>query len=232
MVVDGKMGIKDRDAKTRIPYYSISPPEVSAQTKFITAIMLLNDQNKPVETFTGSSGANGSAARSNLPKIEKLEGKDMIGVRINQDGRITDIYLNLLADGRLMHRNSNNMFDGWETDAYIFAVTYPGKASSAVPDDAISATPDNAIEYFISNGSYLRKDHRVILNSLYKVFMVAKSDDVPELILQGQPVMHAGLLLRGKASQLRLNGQVVKPVYEPDHKTLIIDISEKTPTNE
>jgi CubicO group peptidase (beta-lactamase class C family) len=225
MVVEERWGYKDHDVKTRIPYYAISPPEPASVQKFINAIILLDEDNKPVTTFTGSSGASGSAGRSNLPSIEKLEGKDMIGVRIRQDGKVTDVYFNLLADGRLMHRNSNNIFNGWETDAYMMAVTYADKSGGG--------DPDQVTEYFISNGSYLRKDDRIILHSLSKVFMIAKtSGAVPEVILQGQPVMHVDLLLKDKGSSLLLNGQRVKPLYGGDHKTLVIDISEKTPANE
>ncbi|HSC39159.1 MAG TPA: hypothetical protein VLD19_14855, partial [Chitinophagaceae bacterium] len=201
-----------------LTYYAISPAEESRQTKFINAIILLNDDNKPVETFTGSSGASGAAARTNLPVIERLEGTGFIGVRITQAGKTTDVYFNLLADGRLMHRNSNNVINGWETDAYIMAVSYPEKQA---------ASPANATEYFISNGSYLRKDDKIILHSLSKVFMHAKTTgSTPEVILQGQPVMHVNLLLKDKPSQLLLNNKKGKPVLKADNRTLVMDINE------
>jgi hypothetical protein len=219
MRVEERLGIKDHDAKTKLTYYAISPAEESRQTKFINAIILLNDDNKPVETFTGSSGASGAAARTNLPVIERLEGTGFIGVRITQAGKTTDVYFNLLADGRLMHRNSNNVINGWETDAYIMAVSYPEKQA---------AIPANATEYFISNGSYLRKDDKIILHSLSKVFMHAKTTgNVPEVILQGQPVMHVNLLLKDKPSQLLLNNRKLKPVLKADNRTLVMDINEQ-----
>lgn len=227
MVVEERLGYKDHDVKTRIPFYAISPPETASQQKFINAIILLDEENKPVTTFMGSSGASGSAGRTNLPQIEKLEGKDYIGVRIRQDGRVTDVYFNLLADGRLMHRNSNNIINGWETDAYMMAVTYPEKNA---------AGPDQVSEYFISNGSYLRKDGKIVLHSLSKVFMIAKTGGgpggTPEITLQGQPVMHVNLLLPDKAPSLLLNGHAVKPSYGEDHKTIVIDMNEKKQPNE
>ncbi len=219
MVVEERQGIKDHDAKTRLTYYAISPPEASRQTKFINAIILLGDNNKPVETFTGSSGASGAAARSNLPVIERLEGVNFIGVRITQEGKTTDVYFNLLADGRLMHRNSNNVINGWETDAYIMAVSYPEKQA---------ATPANATEYFISNGSYLRKDDNIILHSLSKVFMYAKTGDGrAEVLLQGQPLMHVSLLLKDKPSRLLLNNTLIKPVLKEDNKTMVLDVRQE-----
>jgi len=258
MVVEERLGYKDHDVKTRIPYYSVSPPEPGSVQKFINAIILLDDENKPVSTFMGSSGASGNAGRSNLPQIEKLEGKDMIGVRIRQGGKVTDVYFNLLADGRLMHRNSINVFNGWETDAYMMAVTYPEKSGgvgNGFSGDGYAASvgPDQVIEYFIGNGSYLRKDEKVVLHSLSKVFMIAKTGagsvnaggaadkmgaagramgGEPEVILQGQPVMHVNLLLKDKASSLLLNGRAVKPQYGKDHNSLVIDINERTPANE
>ena len=47
-----------------------------------------------------------------LPEIEKREGKNWIGLRIRNKGKITDIYINQLADGRLMHSNSWIEADG------------------------------------------------------------------------------------------------------------------------
>ncbi|HEY4149338.1 MAG TPA: heparinase II/III family protein [Chitinophagaceae bacterium] len=216
MRVEERQGLKDHDPKTKLTYYAFSPAEASRQTKFINAIILLDDKNKPVNTFTGSSGASGAAARSNLPVIERLEGVNYIGVRVTQDGKTTDVYFNLLADGRLMHRNSNNVIDGWETDAYIMAVSYPEKQP---------ATPANATEYFISNGSYLRKDDRVILHSLSKIFMDAKAEgNTAKVILQGQPLMHVSLQLKDKPSQLVLNDKKARLLLKDDNKTMVLDI--------
>jgi hypothetical protein len=156
--------------------------------------------------------------RTNLPVIEKLEGTSYIGVRITQEGKTTDVYFNLLADGRLMHRYANNNINGWETDAYMMAVTYPAKQTPA---------PGNATEYFISNGSYLRKDDKVILHSLSKVFLHAKAEGGnAEVILQGQPLLHINLLLKDKPSRLSLNGVKTKPSFTDDNKTLVLDIDE------
>ncbi len=58
------------------------------------------------------SAANGTAGRAGL-----------IGLRIRHKGKVTDLYINQLADGRLMHSNSWIMPDGWMTDAYMFAVS-------------------------------------------------------------------------------------------------------------
>lgn len=213
MKLEERQGIKDRDTKTKIPYYALSPAEPSRQTKFLNAILLVNENNKPVETSVGSSGANGAAARTNLPIIEKLEGINMIGVKLTQNGKITMVYLNLLADGRLMHRNANNTIDGWETDAYLTAITYP--------ENADISNPDNATSVFVSNGSYLRKGGKTFLHSLSKVFMnVSYTKDKIDVQLDGQPLMHVSLRSVKNPPLILVNGKEVNTEFN-DQKVVL-----------
>jgi hypothetical protein len=74
---------------------------------------------------------------------------------------VTDVYFNLLADGRIRHRNANANLGGWETDAYILALTYPEGGG-----------PQKPKRWFVADGSYLRRDGRVELDSLSKAFVV------------------------------------------------------------
>ena len=83
-----------------------------------------------------------------LPEIEKREGKNWIGLRIRNKGKITDIYINQLADGRLMHSNSWIEADGWMTDAYMVAVSYPEGTEAK-----------NAKDFFIAYGSEIGRAH-------------------------------------------------------------------------
>ena len=208
-------GIKDRTTNVPIPYYVISPPEKTDHTKLVNAIILLDENNKAVQTMTGSSGASGAAGRSNIPVIEKFEGNNYIGVRITQNGKVTEVYINLLADGRLMHRNANNIINGWETDAYISAVTFPEKA------DQNNST--NLSAFFISNGSYFRRNDKVLMSSLSKVFMYAEKDGNDlNVQIQGQPLMHASVDA-GKFNKLFINKKPATAKYDSD-KMLLIDI--------
>lgn len=214
MKLEERWGVKDRDAKTKIPYYAISPAEPSRQTKFWNAILLLDENNKAVETFVGSSGANGAAGRTNLPVIEKIGGDNWQGLRITQNGIITEVYLNLLADGRLMHRNANVIINGWETDAYLTAISFPEKADRS--------NPDNLTSYFVSNGSYLRKDGKTFLHSLSKVFLHANYENKQlQVHADGQPLIHLSLRSVQKPSAIWLNSKEMKTEYK-EQKVILV----------
>ncbi|QMW06868.1 heparinase II/III family protein [Spirosoma foliorum] len=210
-------GLKDRTTNVQIPYYVLSPPEKTDRTKFVNAILLLDETNRSIQTATGSSGASGGAGRSNLPIIEKFEGTNYLGVRITQNKQVTEVYINLLADGRLMHRNANAIMNNWETDAYISAVTFPEGADRQDPAQLSS--------FFISNGSYLRRAGKPILSSLSKVFMyAAKTGNQLDVQLQGQPLIEASLGFE-KVGKLTVNTKIVSPQYDSD-KLLRIEIDE------
>ena len=131
-----KDGLIDHEPKSNVTYYAISPPGQARVMKFITAI-LLNPANPP--------------------KIGRLETTDMIGVSIEQGGVKTEVFMNLLSDGRRRHKNANLTVNGWETDANVLAITSRNGESS---------------RFFVANGSYLRREGKVLLDSLSKVFAV------------------------------------------------------------
>ncbi|MCU7552747.1 heparinase II/III family protein [Chitinophagaceae bacterium LB-8] len=224
MRLDERTGVKDHDPDTKVTYYSIYPPEEYKQTKFINAIILLDDKNKPITGPAISNMASAKEQRTSLPRIEKLEGLNWIGVRITERGKVTDVYVNLLADGRLMHRNSHNVMGGWETDAYMMAITYPEKAEAT--------NPDNISEYFVSNGSYVRKDAKVVLHSLSKVFMHAKMGSNTEVLLQGQPLIYAKLGMNAKPATVVLNHKKIKTDYLDKEKMLVLQVEARTAEND
>lgn len=196
MILSVKEGIHDHTNNVKENYYSIAVPEKLKQTKGITAIILPEEKD------------------SNLPKIEKIEGKGMIGVKITQNGIVTNVYLNILADGRMMGRNSNNSFDGWETDAYLTAISYPQNKQN---------DPTHVSQYFISNGSYLRKNGTAMLNSLSKVFMVAQAEKAGMKVwMQGQPLIQADLFSPVKSANVILNNEQVKANYTDQHVKIVV----------
>lgn len=164
-------------------YWSFHMPQTADRVKGVTAIMLKD-----------------SPDQKELPVIERREGKDWIGLRVTSKGRVTDLYINQLADGRLMHMNSWIEADGWTTDAYMFAVCYPE-----------GSDPAQAGEIFIGHGSSLRRGDDVRFASLSKLNVIAKEDGGKlDLQAAGQPRMRFSY--KSQAPKVILNGQPTKAV--------------------
>lgn len=195
-----KTGLKDHEPDIKVPYYSFQPAELTRRMKFVTAITLVTDANKAA-----------------LPKIERFSSEKFLGVRVTQGGTTTEVLLNLLADGRIRHRNANATIDGWETDAYLLALTFPNGASAADPD-AVS-------RFFIADGSYLRRDGKVVLDSLSKVFLVAnRRDGALDVQLQGQPVINAAWRAAKKPADVRVNGQRADVPYDAANESITLSL--------
>ncbi|MBL7186262.1 MAG: heparinase II/III family protein [Phycisphaerae bacterium] len=198
MTLTEKKGLKDHDPDTEVVYLALSPQEPTREMKFVTAIL-------PVP-------GNGE---SSFPRLERLTDREAIGVRIGGKQTVTDVYLNLRADGRKMHRNSNNIIDGWDTDAYLFAITRPIGADRS--------DPDTAQRYFIGCGSYLRKNGKVVLDSLSKVYTVfTHGEPELEVALQGQSVIRATLRTATRPRRTKLNGQATNATYDESSKTVTL----------
>lgn len=158
--------------------YAFHLPGETNRVKGLTAIILKED---PAET--------------DLPRMEKRQGADWIGVRICHKGKVTDIYLNQLADGRLMHSNSWITADGWETDAYLWAVSYRE-----------GQDPAQAEELFVGYGSALRRNGITHFSSLSKQYLIRKSGkDGIHLWIDGQSHAQIGLYAEKKPSHLFVN---------------------------
>ncbi len=147
------------DLKGTEDYYSLKLPGTFDRIKGVTAIFLKD-----------------TSGQKNVPVTERREGKDWIGIRITDGDTVTDVYINQLADGRLMHLNSWIDADGWTTDAYILAVTYPKGGDPSKGD------------MFINHGSSLKRDGRVIFSSLAKLNVMATRDGRDMRVdVNGQP---------------------------------------------
>ena len=84
------------DLKGEEEYYSFHLPGEHKRVKGLTAVILKDSPDD-----------------KDLPMMERTEGKDWIGLKVRRNGKVTDIYINQLADGRLMHSNSWITADGW-----------------------------------------------------------------------------------------------------------------------
>lgn len=122
------------DLKGTEEYWSLHLPGTTDRVKGVTAIILGDPK---------------------AVNITRREGKDWIGLRIEQGGKTTDVYINQLADGRLMHLNSWIEADGWLTDAYMLVVADGGR------------------DLGIIHGSSLRREGKPVFSSLSKLNVLA-----------------------------------------------------------
>ena len=189
MQVVEKKGLEDHRPDNEVTYLAFTPEQPARDAKFITAVF-------PLEP-----GSEEPAVQ-----VERLKANEAIGVRLSDGKMLTDVYLNLRADGRKMHRNSCNVIDGWDTDAYIFSVTRP--------KDADGNDPDSVVRYFVACGSYLRKNGKVVLDSLSKVDTVFVPGRQTQVQLEGQPLTNVFLRAAAKPDKVVLNGRSVKVLYD------------------
>lgn len=169
--------------KGETTYYSLHLPAEIDRVKGLTAIILKN-----------------SPQDNDLPQMEKREGKDWIGLRVHNKGIVTDLYINQLADGRLMHSNSWINADGWVTDAYMMAVSYKEGTS-----------PNKSKTLFICYGSALRYGDISYFSSLSKLNVIQREgNDKLLLWMNGQPQMYA--TFRTDKKSVEVNGKAVNVI--------------------
>jgi hypothetical protein len=157
------------DLKSTEEYYSFKLPGEYNRIKAVTAIILKD-----------------SPSQKELPTIERREGKDWIGVRITENGKVTDVYINQLADGRTMHVNSWINADEWTTDAYLLTVS--------------------GNDVFVGYGSSLKRNDAVVFSSLSKLNMLAEYDGKTLSVnVEGQPRINMELKPSKNVSKLIVN---------------------------
>ncbi len=196
MQVADKEGLRDHNPDTKVTYLAFSPEDKLREAKFVIALVPMRESNS-------------------APQIESRTADKAIGVRIRDEKTITDVWLNLMADGRRMHRNSNNVIEGWDTDAYLLALTRPAGAADS--------DPDSITRCFVACGSYLRKNGKVTLHSLSKVNAVFTCQDPDmKLALHGQPITKVVIRAATKPATLNLNGRQIDPAYDAQSRTVTV----------
>jgi len=181
-----KKGLKDHDPDTEVAYLAMTPEEKKQEAKFITAILPLNPSSQNLK-----------------PELSLMQGDEMLGVKIVDDEQTTEVFLNLRADGRRMHRNSNKVIQGWDTDAYLFGFTRPANAAEGF---------DSIQRGFVIGGSYLRRDRQVVLDSLSKVYSIFSwNDSKLDVVLEGQPIVNCSVYSPNRSLQTVLNDKPVNP---------------------
>jgi oligo-alginate lyase len=128
-----EIGLKQHDPDKKVPYLAFYPDVAAQSRQFITAICL-----NP----------------NSVPKFEVLEDPNYLGLRMEVQGAIEEVYLSrraIATPGTMCVR-----INAFMTDAYLVHLR---RASSSA-----------AVErYFVSDGSYLRRGDQSILESLSKV---------------------------------------------------------------
>lgn len=196
MRLEEKLGYADHKPDVRLPYWSISQNEKTERTKCVSAIILKTEANK-----------------DNLPVIERFQGNDYLSVRITQNGETTEVYLNLLADGRIKHRNSIIEMNGWKTDSYLFAVTFG--------EGADISDVKNIKQLFVGHGSYVRRDDKTLIHCLSKyTALVEDFNTAPKVEIDAQNKACLRLLVPKKSTHLLVNKIDCTGEYEPDSKTI------------
>lgn len=83
-----------------------------------------------------------------------LGGENASGLLISSSGSETEIWFNHMADGHVMHDNSNNVIAGFDTDAYMLVILRNKKSPSE--------------KVLMICGSYLRRVGKTYLSSFIK----------------------------------------------------------------
>ena len=187
------------DLKGTEQYWKINLPETTDRIKGLTAIILKD-----------------SVDQKTLPVMERRAGNDWIGLRVKYQGKTTDIYINQLADGSLMHMNSWIAMDGWLTDAYLTVIKYDENGS-----------PEDPSEIFMYYGSSLRKrsasdnslevkvneNDEVYFSSLSKLNFIQKNGKKgTSIYVNGQPYINADFRCTSTAETVEANNKNVKPI--------------------
>lgn len=133
-----------------------------------------------------------------LPEIDFSEGENRLNVRVRQNGKITEVVLNLLADGRTVHLNGINSFSGWTTDAYLLATTRAEQAQEK---------PSELDSILMIDGSLLRHEGQPVWTSFSKANALFSPKDPTRVAVYGQAGAEVAFSALHRPEQLILNGQ-------------------------
>lgn len=189
------------DLKGEESYYSFHLPAPTDRVKGVTAIILKD-----------------TPGQKELPVTELRDGKNWLGVRLHHKGSITDLYINQLADGTLMHSNSWIVADGWTTDAYMLAITYPEGGDASHPND-IFVCYGSSLRY--GKATHLKEafaqesDEKVYFSSLSKLNYIQRNGKrETRLWIEGQPWVNARFHAPSKPATLQVNGEQAAIEYD------------------
>ncbi len=188
-VVREKAGLAPGRPDEPTTYLAFSPPEPAREQKFLVAIV-----PQPVDRA------------ADVPQVELLREPGVVGARVRTRTEVTDVYLNLEADGRRMHFNSHQSIAGWDTDAYMLGLTRSV--------DEATANPENVSRYFVVFGSYLRHRGVAILDCFSKFTAVHRPGVDAEVVVHSQPGAELSFFVGARPRSLRVNGAETEFAYD------------------
>ncbi|MEJ8305468.1 heparinase II/III domain-containing protein [Saccharibacillus sacchari] len=123
-------------------YAKIRSASEDGRIKFVSVFLLPNSEGKDWKVERSQNSDTGKKADVQAISIKRAEG-----------GHI-EIFVNLRADGRVMHDNSHTVFGALETDAFLAILFYDSKGSLT--------------RVALHNGSYIKQDGRCLFSCLLK----------------------------------------------------------------
>lgn len=143
------------------------------------------------------------------PEIEPINIPDAIGVRILGLSETTNVYFNLLADGRDSCINPHAVFEGWETDAALLAVTRP------------AGEPTAPSRLLMVDGSYLRRDGVTWVDSLSRVHCILTFEPGRLRVeIDGQREIELLCHCSSEPREVQVNGNAVPFDFHPEDSTV------------
>jgi hypothetical protein len=144
-----------------------------------------------------------------MPKFEVLEGDNYVGVRVHAQHSVEETYLNLRAINGSIHTSSGIQIEEWMTDAYLLQLSRPSAASATVD------------RYFVSDGSYLRREGRSVLEALSKE-TVCWSQGPRVKIFSSEPSAPIQIGAERRPQNVLWNGSPVSTVYDNEKRFISI----------
>jgi hypothetical protein len=140
-----------------------------------------------------------------IPKFEILEGENYVGVRVHTQHSLEETYLNLRAINGSIHTSSGIRIGDWMTDAYLLHTSRSSSGDAAVQ------------RYFVSDGSYLRRGSRSVLETLTKLTACWSQGETMEVFSCDAP---ASLQIAADDSPQSVgwNGTAVPTVYDNEKR--------------
>ncbi|MBI2915009.1 MAG: heparinase II/III-family protein [Firmicutes bacterium] len=205
----------------RLPYYVLRarpqdafnpPPEYALTATGVREHLdITGREEKIITVFTPYDKGN----EDELPEVLPIHDKDVKGLRLREGSREVSVFFNLLADGRIMHHNSINEFEGVVTDAAILTVSRDLRTG-------------NVERYCLHNGSILRVAGRPVFESWVKADLVLDYNPSGwQMKLASRKSMWVGIGSGAQPKKLLINGRIFKGfTFDSEHGLVRLEVPE------